>query len=281
MALFSPSPPSPKIRLRAPKGFAWKRIDSIKASFLVPEGGTSRRRRRTARARFFITKEDIGKGGSFETGLSVNVQTLKKDPAQERAAAFIGEISRAGEVLESWGAETGVMKGYALRVRRVSPEHPPLIIEAARHREQPHEHAVPDLLREPGIVVGRRVEAGRADPGRPSCSTMSLTSASRAGLARPRAAASRPSTRDARGAILGRRIRSRNTITAARARSRLAQKRATSMRRLGDLVAPAPRRAAGGRARGRPRRTRSRPGRHCTVFGSTGAVPPFTPIDQT
>ena len=57
------------------------------------------------------------------------------------------------EVLESWGTETGVMKGYACRVGQdlsgaLAPDH-----RGARHREQPHEHAVPDLLREPGIVL--------------------------------------------------------------------------------------------------------------------------------
>ena len=114
----------------APKGFAWKRIESVKASFLVPEGWHFKEETKDGTRAFFITKEDIDKNGTFETGLSVNVQTLKKDPAQERAAAFVGEIITSHEVLESWGTETGVMKAYACRVRRVSPEHSPLIIQA-------------------------------------------------------------------------------------------------------------------------------------------------------
>ena len=113
----------------APKGYAWKRIESVKASFLVPEGWHFKEEMKDGTRAFFITKEDIDKSGSFETGLSVNVQTLKKDPAQERAAAFVGEIATSHEVLDAWGTETGVMKGYACRVRRVSPEHPPLIID--------------------------------------------------------------------------------------------------------------------------------------------------------
>ena len=113
----------------APKGYAWKRIESVKASFLVPEGWHFKEETKDGTRAFFITKEDIDKSGSFETGLSVNVQTLKKDPAQERAAAFVGEIATSHEVLDFWGTETGVMKGYACRVRRVSTEHPPLIIE--------------------------------------------------------------------------------------------------------------------------------------------------------
>jgi len=113
----------------APKGYAWKRIESVKASFLVPEGWHFKEETKDGTRAFFITKEDIDQNGSFETGLSVNVQTLKKDPAQERAAAFVGEIATSHEVLDFWGTETGVMKGYACRVRRVSPEHPPLIID--------------------------------------------------------------------------------------------------------------------------------------------------------
>ena len=62
----------------APKGFAWKRIESVKATFLVPEGWHFKEETKDGTRAFFITKEDIHKNGTFEIGLSVNVQTLKK-----------------------------------------------------------------------------------------------------------------------------------------------------------------------------------------------------------
>ena len=50
----------------APKGYAWKRIESVKASFLVPEGWHFKEETKDGTRAFFITKEDIDKNGSFE-----------------------------------------------------------------------------------------------------------------------------------------------------------------------------------------------------------------------
>jgi hypothetical protein len=118
------SPPAP------PAGFAWKTIDSVKASFLVPEGWHFREEKADGlRTAFFITQEDIGESGRFDTGLTVNVQTLKKDPAQARAAQLIAAMIDDNQMLDVGQTESGVLRGFSCRLRKVDPEHPPLILQ--------------------------------------------------------------------------------------------------------------------------------------------------------
>ena len=65
---------------------------------------------------FFLSKESIAKGGQFQTGMTVNVLKLKKDPAPERAMKVIAEYARAGDVQKLWEAENGVLKLYGARI---------------------------------------------------------------------------------------------------------------------------------------------------------------------
>lgn len=111
----------------APDGFAWKRLDSIKASFLAPDGWFFKEEVKDGTRAFFITQENIDKTGEFQTGLSINVQKLKTDPAQERARQFIAGMALTGEVQDTWETEAGVLKGYGRRIRRVEDGYPTLI----------------------------------------------------------------------------------------------------------------------------------------------------------
>ena len=114
----------------APAGFAWKRMESIKASFLVPDGWFFKEETKDGTRAFFITQEDIDKTGEFQTGLTINVQTLKKDPAPERAREFIAGMAITGQVQDAWQTEVGVLKGYGCRTRRVDEGQPPLIMHS-------------------------------------------------------------------------------------------------------------------------------------------------------
>ncbi len=100
----------------APEGFAWKRIDSIKAEFLVPKGWFFKYEENADGRAFFISQESIEKGGEFATGLSVNVVKLKKDAAPERAMKVIAEYSQLGKVQKLWEAENGALKLYGARI---------------------------------------------------------------------------------------------------------------------------------------------------------------------
>jgi hypothetical protein len=113
----------------APKGFAWKKIDSVKAAFLVPRGWFFKEESKDGTRAFFITQEDIDKSDRFETGLTVNVQTLKTDKAPEYAAAFIAMTAKQYELMgDAWQTESGVLKGFGCRVRKVEKGFPPLIM---------------------------------------------------------------------------------------------------------------------------------------------------------
>lgn len=113
----------------APEGFTWKKIDSVQAAFLMPQGWHFLEAEKEGTRAFFITKEDIDKTGQYETGLSVNVQKLKKDPAPQKAAETIAGLMSVGEIQDFFQTDNGVLKTYGCRVRRTDPAHAPLIIQ--------------------------------------------------------------------------------------------------------------------------------------------------------
>jgi hypothetical protein len=78
---------------KAPPGYAWEEIPELKAALLKPEGWFYQREQKDGTLAFFITKEDISKGGEFQTGLTVNVFHLKKDSAVERGEAMISNMA--------------------------------------------------------------------------------------------------------------------------------------------------------------------------------------------
>ncbi len=143
----------------APAGFTWKKLDSIKAQFLVPDGWFFKEEQKDDARAFFISRESIEKGGEFQTGLTINVVKLKKDPAPDRAKLYIAEISQQGEIQKLW--QEGERRPAALR--RAPPRHegsPALHRARARDRQQPHQYPLHPQIREPGCELGRGVEEG-------------------------------------------------------------------------------------------------------------------------
>ncbi|MGE5278597.1 MAG: hypothetical protein ACM3SU_16530 [Acidobacteriota bacterium] len=112
----------------APQGFSWKRLEPVKASFLMPDGWHFKQEEQQGTRAFFITLEDIDKSGSFETGLTVNVQKVQRDKAPGKAAQFIVGMMQGHQVLDQWAKEAGVMKIFGCRVRETEKGHPPLVI---------------------------------------------------------------------------------------------------------------------------------------------------------
>lgn len=112
----------------APEGFAWKRVESAKAWFLIPAGWYFKEESKSGTRAFFITQEDIDKSGEFQTGLTVNVLPPEKDPAPERAKNAIGALIQIGRLQDFWETEKGVLKGFGCRVRKVDEGQPPLVM---------------------------------------------------------------------------------------------------------------------------------------------------------
>jgi hypothetical protein len=63
-----------------------------------------------------LPKEDIDKQGGFQTGLTVNVFKLKKDPAVERAKYMIEQIAESKHV-EEWAKAIGPFREFGCRTK--------------------------------------------------------------------------------------------------------------------------------------------------------------------
>ena len=108
----------------APEGFAWKRIESVKASFLVPRCWFVREEDQGGTRAIFISKQSTQEGGRFTTGLTVNVQKAPHGSAQDRARKAITQFGRLGEIQKLWEAENGALKLYGARIH-VTKDSPP------------------------------------------------------------------------------------------------------------------------------------------------------------
>lgn len=113
----------------APEGYSWKKLDSVKAAFLMPQGWYFKQEGQGDTRAFFLTQEDIDTKGEFETGLSLNVVRLKKDKAPERAALFIAQLTQTPghELQDTWKVEAGVLQGLGARFRQTEKGYPPVI----------------------------------------------------------------------------------------------------------------------------------------------------------
>lgn len=57
----------------APDGFAWRRVEGLQASFLVPEGWHFRSTHEGHSAEILITEKEVSESGTYDTGVSVEV----------------------------------------------------------------------------------------------------------------------------------------------------------------------------------------------------------------
>ena len=94
-----------------PPGFTWQEIPELKAGILKPNGWFFKREEQKGTLAYFITKEDIDKNGQFQTGLTVNVFHLKKDPAVERGKYMIDQLATAKHG-EKWARDIGPFREF-------------------------------------------------------------------------------------------------------------------------------------------------------------------------
>jgi hypothetical protein len=95
-----------------PAGFTWQEIPELKAAFLKPDGWFYKREEQKDTLAYFITKENIDKGGRFQTGLTVNVFHLKKDSAVERGQSIIQQFATAKNV-NTFATDVGPFQEFA------------------------------------------------------------------------------------------------------------------------------------------------------------------------
>lgn len=112
----------------APEGYAWKKLDPINASFLLPAGWHFKAERVDRALAYFLSEEDIDVKGEFETGLTLNVSHV--EDARKRAVATLAMLAHApgNEVQDAWETQTGVLKGMGARIRQTEKGSDPLVM---------------------------------------------------------------------------------------------------------------------------------------------------------
>ena len=108
-----------------PAGFTWQEVPELKAAFLRPNGWFFKREEQKGTLAYFITKENIEKTGQFQTGLTINVFHLKKDPAVERGKDMIDQISTTKHG-EKWSRDFGPFREFGCRAKDTDPSGLPL-----------------------------------------------------------------------------------------------------------------------------------------------------------
>jgi hypothetical protein len=111
----SPKPPP------APPGYEWGNCKNMKAQFLVPNGWNLFEEGQGAAPACFISKEKIAPGKEFETGLSVNLVTVKAGTSPSEAAQrFLNKQAGRGELLERSSSHQGALD--VLRAEQIVKE---------------------------------------------------------------------------------------------------------------------------------------------------------------
>ena len=101
---------------KPPSGFTWQEIPELKAAFLKPDGWFFKEETSKGATAYFITKEDISKGGEFSTGLTVNVFHLKQDSAIDHGKALIENMA-AQHHEKSWSRSQGLFQEFGCQMK--------------------------------------------------------------------------------------------------------------------------------------------------------------------
>ncbi len=100
-----------------PAGFEWQRVPEIKAAFLRPSGWFFKRDPDRGKLAFYISKEDINRGGHFDTGLTVvGYPRLKDMSAADFAQRYVRGFARQHVVERVWDASMGPFAAWGCRV---------------------------------------------------------------------------------------------------------------------------------------------------------------------
>ncbi|MGA2438627.1 MAG: hypothetical protein ABSF57_08960 [Acidobacteriaceae bacterium] len=100
-----------------PPGFSWQEIPAIHAIFLKPDGWFFHQEMDNGTLAYFISKEDISKGGEFQTGLTINVfPKLKQGSAIDRGRAFVDNLVAKHPGSNHWDRRVGPFQQYGCNV---------------------------------------------------------------------------------------------------------------------------------------------------------------------
>ena len=117
-----------------PAGFAWQPLPDGKAAALLPAGWYYRAEGQKGAPTYYLTQEQIGESGEFQTGLSLQVvrkaAAHTKHPAAEYAELLMLRtgFGRGQQVLEKAAAAEGNWHKWTVRYRDAPPDADPRIV---------------------------------------------------------------------------------------------------------------------------------------------------------
>ncbi len=102
-------------------GYKWFRCEEMNTSFLLPESWHFRKEDHGKTIAYFISKEKIGGGSEFRTGVTVNF--IRKYPEHHQgkspvdfAASLIDGYKKQGQEIKSWTAPAGKTISFGTQV---------------------------------------------------------------------------------------------------------------------------------------------------------------------
>src|SRR4051812_1488213 len=86
---------------KPPEGYEWTRLDEARAGFLRPKGWHVKSETSNGTHALFISREQIRDGGTFETGLTVNVVNAGRDrDPVEYAKKYLAGMAEKGQATQ-------------------------------------------------------------------------------------------------------------------------------------------------------------------------------------
>ncbi|WP_460617475.1 hypothetical protein [Hymenobacter ruber] len=117
-----------------PAGFIWQALPDGKAAALLPAGWYYRAEGQKGAPTYYLTQEQIGESGEFQTGLSLQVvrraTAHTKRPAAEYAELLMlrSGFGRGQQVLEKAASAEGNWHKWTVRYRDAPPDADPRIV---------------------------------------------------------------------------------------------------------------------------------------------------------
>lgn len=112
----------------APTGFHWQALPDSKAATLLPDGWYYKAEGRKATITYYLTQDEIGETGEFQTGLSLQVvrkaKAQTKRPAPEYAELLMMRtgFGKGQQQLEKASATDGAFHKWTVRYRDAPPD---------------------------------------------------------------------------------------------------------------------------------------------------------------
>ena len=118
----------------APAGFAWQPLPDGKAAALLPTGWHFRAEGEKGAPTYYLTQEEMGESGEFQTGLSVQVvrrataRTRRPAPAYAELLMLRTGFGKEQQQLEKSSAVEGVFRKWTVCYRDAPPGADPRVV---------------------------------------------------------------------------------------------------------------------------------------------------------